>query len=168
MKDYEHKYLLFKTLINKSFPSYKKKYAVNCYNKTYLVKFILKNPDRIIALTILPDSKWNELKKQIENKISNLTSTLNDCQVCFNQIVFHVIYCRQCSFIMCQDCFLEIQLNSDIFRCPQCRYTPNQDREETAAQQSRYTPNQDIEELARLQWIKFLSLWRQYESGIIA
>ena len=69
---------------------------------------------------------------------------------------------------MCQDCFLEIQLNSDIFRCPQCRYTPNQDREETAAQQSRYTPNQDIEELARLQWMKFLSLWRQYESGIIA
>ena len=39
----------------------KKKYSINFINKTYQVLFILA--DRLISLTILPDSEWYELKK---------------------------------------------------------------------------------------------------------
>ena len=147
--DYEQKFLLFKKLIDKTFSSYKKKYSVNFLNKTYQVKFILT--DRLIALTILPDSEWHEFKKQIEKKISNISFALPECHICFNQIV-HVTYCRQCSFIICLDCFRKIQLNNGLFRCPQCRYIPHQINEEPATSQ----------------WMKFLSLWTQYESEITA
>ena len=62
--DYEQKFLLFKKLIDKTFSSYEKKYSVNFLNKTYQVEFILA--DRIINLTILPDSEWHELKKKLK------------------------------------------------------------------------------------------------------
>lgn len=63
--DYEQKFLLFKKLIDKTFSSYEKKYSVNLKNKTFVVKFILTDPDRLVNLTILPDSEWCEFKKQI-------------------------------------------------------------------------------------------------------
>ena len=64
--DYEQKFLLFKKLIDKTFSCYEKKYSVNFLNKTYQVDFILE--DRIINLTILPNSEWYEFKKKIERK----------------------------------------------------------------------------------------------------
>ena len=62
-----------KKLIDKTFSSYEKNYSVNFLNKTYQVEFILA--DRIINLTILPDSEWHEFKKKIEKNISNLHLT---------------------------------------------------------------------------------------------
>ena len=146
--DYEQKFLLFKKLIDKTFSSYEKKYSVNFLNKTYQVEFILA--DRIINLTILPDSEWHELKKKIEKNISNFTSNRPECQICFNQTSY-VVYCRQCSFKICLDCFKK--LNNGLFCCPQCRYIPHTMTEE---------------DIAKNQWMQFLSLWREYESGIIA
>ena len=146
--DYEQKFLLFKKLIDKTFSSYEKKYSVNFLNKTYQVEFI--SADRIINLTILPDSEWHEFKKKIEKNISNFTSNRPECQICFNQTSY-VVYCRQCSFEICLDCFKK--LNNGLFCCPQCRYIPHTMTEE---------------DIAKNQWMQFLSLWREYESGIIA
>ena len=146
--DYEQKFLLFKKLIDKTFSSYEKKYSVNFLNKTYQVEFILA--DRIINLTILPDSEWHEFKKKIEKNISNFTSNRPECKICFNQTSY-VVYCRQCSFEICLDCFKK--LNNGLFCCPQCRYIPHTMTEE---------------DIAKNQWMQFLSLWREYESGIIA
>ena len=146
--DYEQKFLMFKKLIDKTFSSYEKKYSVNFLNKTYQVEFILA--DRVINLTILPDSEWHEFKKQIEKNISNFSYNRPECQICFNQTGY-VVYCRQCSFEICLDCFKK--LNNGLFCCPQCRYIPHTMTEE---------------DIAKNQWMQFLSLWREYESGIIA
>ena len=62
--DYEQKFLLFKKLIEKTFPSYEKKYSVNFYKKTFVVKFILPDHVSLIKLTIWPDSEWHEFKKK--------------------------------------------------------------------------------------------------------
>ena len=43
--DYEQKFLLFKKIIYKTFSSYEKKYSVNFKNKTFVVKFILTDPE---------------------------------------------------------------------------------------------------------------------------
>ena len=146
--DYEQKFLLFKKLIDKTFSCYEKKYSVNFLNKTYQVDFILE--DRIINLTILPNSEWHEFKKKIERNISNLTSSKPECKICFNQMSY-VIYCRQCSYEICLDCFKK--LNSGFFCCPQCGYTPH---------------TMTKEDIVKNQWMKFLSLWREYESGVFS
>ena len=69
---YRKHYLLIKKSINKDFPNYQKRYSFNLISKKYQVEFILA--DRIINLTILPDSEWHEFKKKIEKNISNFTS----------------------------------------------------------------------------------------------
>ena len=61
---YKKKFILFKRLIDKRFSDYKKKYCFNLVNETYQVQLILT--DRIIILTILPDSEWYEFRKEIE------------------------------------------------------------------------------------------------------
>ena len=119
--DYEQKFLLFKKLIDKTFSSYEKKYSVNFKNKTFVVKFILTDPERLINLTILPDSEWFEFKKKIEKYISSISFT--ECFICFYQKA-NVNYCEKCSFIICNDCVGEIILTHNMYRCPQCRYIP--------------------------------------------
>lgn len=119
--DYEQKFLLFKKLIDKTFSSYEKKYSVNFKNKTFVVKFILTDPDRLVNLTILPDSEWCEFKKQIETHISS--NSFTECPICFYQKVC-VNYCERCQFTICDDCISEIMLTDNIYRCPQCRYMP--------------------------------------------
>ena len=59
----------------------KKIYSVNFINKTYQVKFILT--DRLISLTILPDSEWYEFKKQIQENIFLISFTFPECHICF-------------------------------------------------------------------------------------
>ena len=145
---YRKHYLLIKKSINKDFPNYQKRYSFNLISKKYQVEFILA--DRVINLTILPDSEWHEFKKKSEKNISNFTSNRPECKICFNQMGY-VVYCRQCSFEICLDCFKK--LNNGLFSCPQCRYIPNTMTEE---------------DIAKNQWMQFLSLWREYESGIIA
>ena len=119
--DYEQKFILFKKLIDITFSSYEKKYSVNFSNKTFVVKFILTDTDRLINLTILPDSEWYEFKKQIEKYISSISFT--ECQICFYQKVY-VNYCERCSFTICNDCVSEIILTDNMYRCPECRYIP--------------------------------------------
>ena len=119
--DYEQKFLLFKKLIDKTFSSYEKKYSVDFSNKTFVVKFILTDPDRLINLTILPDSEWCVFKKQIEKHISG--NPFTECPICFYQKV-DVNYCERYSFTICSDCISEIILTDNMYRCPQCRYIP--------------------------------------------
>ena len=90
------------------------------------------------------------LKKKLKGNISNLTSSKPECKICFNQMSY-VIYCRQCSYEICLDCFKK--LNSGFFCCPQCGYTPH---------------TMTKEDIVKNQWMKFLSLWREYESGVFS
>ena len=119
--DYEQKFLLFKKLIDKTFSSYEKKYSVNFSNKTFVVNFILTDPERLINLTILPDSEWYEFKKQVEKYISSISFT--ECLICLYQKV-DIKDCEKCSFTICNDCISEIILTNNMYRCPQCRYIP--------------------------------------------
>ena len=119
--DYEQKFLLFKKLIDKTFSSYEKKYSVNFKNKTFVVKFILSDSDRLINLTIWPDSEWHEFKVEIEKYISS--TSFNECYICLYQ-KNDVKACDKCSFTICDDCISEIIFANDMFRCPQCRYIP--------------------------------------------
>ena len=124
--EYKKKYVLFKQLIDKKFSSYEKKYCFNLLNETYQVQFIFKDPYRIMISTILPDSKWYEYRKQIERRIANMekfSQTKPECKICFNQMNF-IASCRYCSFNICNDCIKKIQIESDVFSCPQCRYIP--------------------------------------------
>ena len=120
---YKKKYNKIKKYINRDFTNYDKEYSLNEVNGCYEVKFILQK--RVINFTILPDCLYQEFKQTIERNISNLTSEVEECKICFNEIKFST-YCRQCSLLMCFDCFNKIKESSDFFSCPQCKYTPKQ------------------------------------------
>ena len=115
------KFLLFKKLIEKTFPSYQKKYSINSINKKIVVKFILSDPDRLINLTIWPDSEWHEFKKEI--KFNIISPTFSECFICFYQKL-NIINCEKCSFAVCDDCISEIAITNSMYRCPNCRYIP--------------------------------------------
>ena len=119
--DYEQKFILFKKLIDKTFSSYEKKYSVNFSNKKFVVKFILSDPERLINLTILPDSEWHEFKKQIEHYIYSTSFT--ECYICL-YLKVGIKDCEKCSFTICDDCISEIILTNKMYSCPQCRYIP--------------------------------------------
>ena len=119
--DYEQKFLLFKKLIDETYSGYEKKYSVNFNNKTFVVKFILTDTNRLIKLTILPDSEWYYFKKEIEKCISSISFT--ECPICFYQ-KFYVEKCEKCSFTICSDCVSEIIFTDNMYSCPQCRYIP--------------------------------------------
>ena len=120
--DYEQKFLLFKKLIDKTFSSYEKKYSVNFSNKTYEVKFPVQGG--YLIFTIFPYIKWFELKNQIKDKLTNLSPDEPYCKICFEKSFNQFIYCDRCTFVICDDCFHRILINSDTFLCPQCRYNP--------------------------------------------
>ena len=122
---YKKKYNKIKKYINRDFSKYDKEYSFNELNGYYQVRFFEKEKGREINFTILPDCLYQEFKQKIERNLANLPSCVSECKICFNENK-QSTYCRQCSLVMCFDCFNKIKESSDFFSCPQCKYTPKQ------------------------------------------
>ena len=133
-KDYEDKFQMFKKLIDETFSSYKKKYFFSY--KSYKVKFVLTERD--ITFEILPYSKWYELKKQIEDKLSNLSSDGDYCKICFEGGNKLYIYCDCCTFVTCSNCYYKIFINNFTYSCPQCRHNPFKEEDQCDFGQNQY------------------------------
>ena len=113
--------------IEETFPDIKTNYSYNPISKYYEVTFTDLNTPSIIKLSILEDSKWIDIKKNIEKRVSFYKENhgLPECLICYEKITTTVGYCNVCSLIFCRDCFLKILINNNnrVFICPQCRYT---------------------------------------------
>ena len=47
-----------------------------------------------------------------------------DCLICYVKITTHVKYCRTCTFITCNDCFVKLLIQGKgVYVCPQCKHT---------------------------------------------
>ena len=112
--------------IKETFPDIKPKYSFNPFTKNHEVSFIDLNSPSLITLSILEDSTWIDIKKNIEKRIAFYKENygLPECLICYEKITSVVGYCRMCTLIYCYDCFMKILIaNSGIHICPQCRYT---------------------------------------------
>ena len=92
-----------KNNIEETFPDLKTEYIFN--NKFWKGSFI--HPNGAFLFSILEDSKWVDIKRNIEDFISNrlLQNTFPECLICYEKITSGAAYCRKCSFIFCFDCF---------------------------------------------------------------
>ena len=118
---YKKKYNKIKKYINRDFPKYDKEYSFNEANGYYQVEFNTQN--QLINFIIFPDCQYQQFKKTIEFNLPRLDKPQIECKICFDKIETS-LYCQQCSFEMCVDCFTKIRNSVDIFKCPQCKHIP--------------------------------------------
>lgn len=71
-------------------------------------------------LTILPQSKWNEIKRHIEVKLNQ--GWQNElCQLCC-ETLHKRVSCNKCSNYWCINCYINLfKSGSGIIICPYCR-----------------------------------------------
>jgi hypothetical protein len=78
---------------------------------------VVINNNKLIS--ILPDSKWLEVKRHINIKLKN---EIKDCNICFNKIKTNIT-CNKCANNWCSDCYINLYITGKgIVSCPMCRY----------------------------------------------
>ena len=89
--------------------------------KLYEVHLIDMNTSAIFIISILKDSTWLDIKKDIEKRIelNKERNDLPECLVCYEKTAY-VCYCKRCTFMCCNDCiFKSLKTNGGIYICPQ-------------------------------------------------
>ena len=70
--------------------------------------------------TILPDHKWDEVKRCV-NKIIHTNARDHLCEICFNHP--RIVLCNKCANYWCGDCYIDLfRIGHGIIKCPYCRY----------------------------------------------
>ena len=79
--------------------------------------------ERKAILSILKENTWEDIKRNIDNKISNIKPV--ECSICLSKkIQKRKVCCPKCSFDTCASCYINIfRTNKGIIKCPFCRYT---------------------------------------------
>ena len=74
-------------------------------------------------MSILKDNTWEDIKRNIDNKISNMKPL--ECSICLSEkIQKQKVSCAKCSFDLCVGCYINIfRTNKGLIKCPFCRYT---------------------------------------------
>ena len=79
--------------------------------------------ERKAILSILKENTWENIKRNIDNKMSNIKPV--ECSICLSKKVQkRKVSCPKCSFDTCAGCYINIfRTNKGIIKCPFCRYT---------------------------------------------
>ena len=101
------KYNKIKKYINRDFPKYDKEYSFNESNGYYQLDF--KKQNQLINFIIFPDCQYEQFKKTMEFNLPRFDKPQIECKIYFDKIETS-LYCRQCSYKMCADCFTEIRI----------------------------------------------------------
>ena len=111
-----------KNLIDKTFPVIEPDYNFKHLTKHYDVKFKTYN-GYYYTITIVKDSTWVEIKKNIERIIKTpKLDVTTKCLICYDNKFSELIFCENCLFIECEKCMNEIvSQNCGKHICPQCR-----------------------------------------------
>jgi len=76
--------------------------------------------NRRATMTVLKCNTWDEIKRNIDSKMSNEKS--NECSICSTEIQKRTS-CNKCAADWCVDCYVSIfRSNKGIIKCPFCRY----------------------------------------------
>ena len=64
-------------------------------------------PNGVFCFSIRKDSKWINIKRNIEEFISLkiIEDGFPECLICYEEITSEVGYCNVCRFIYCFECF---------------------------------------------------------------
>jgi hypothetical protein len=75
-------------------------------------------------ITLLPNISWNEIRRNINNAILQITKK---CIVCYETIKKTNICCPKCSNSICGDCYInEFRICKGLITCPHCKFTIGQ------------------------------------------
>jgi hypothetical protein len=76
-----------------------------------------------INLTIMPDSTWIEIKKNIDGKLYGLKNPNNICRLCQMNIKTKT-ECNKCKKSCCLECYIRnFKANNGIIKCDNCSYS---------------------------------------------
>lgn len=89
------------------------------------LQLVFENKNAI--MTILKSNTWNEIKRHIDEKMSN--NKKKECSICYSaKIKKRRVTCPKCSSDWCVECYVSIfKTNKGIIKCPFCRFTYGQE-----------------------------------------
>ena len=108
------KNLVFKTYIDDKFDFIRN--PVTSY-----VEIVINDNSKI---TILPDSNWKEIKRNIDKKIIVQRNGISEgCIICC-EIIRNNVTCPKCSNNYCGECYINLfEKGKGVITCPHCRYS---------------------------------------------
>lgn len=75
----------------------------------------------IYTITLLSNNTWNEIKRNIDQKISENKDEI--CYICSEKMI-KPVSCNKCSKSYCCMCYINLfKNNRGIITCPNCRYS---------------------------------------------
>lgn len=78
-------------------------------------------PDLFSELTILENNTWDEIKRNIDQKLTFFGKTNETCPLCMEECVC-LVTCNKCTHFTCDTCYIDIiRTNKGIHKCPFCR-----------------------------------------------
>lgn len=112
---YDNRCNVIKNLILKNYKNNKFDFIRN--PETLYIEVIIND---ISNITLLPDIKWNEIKRHIEKKLNGIDE---NCIICCKAIEKNVT-CPKCSNNWCGKCYINLfKHGKGIIICPYCRFT---------------------------------------------
>ncbi len=89
--------------------------------ETSYVEIVINDNSKI---TILPDSNWKEIKRNIDKKIIVQRNGISEgCIICYEKIRNNVT-CPKCSNNYCGECYINLfEKGRGVITCPHCRYS---------------------------------------------
>ena len=127
--NYKNRCKVLKKLIKDNYPNYKFDLIFDKDSDQYLFKIIV-NDNEIIS-GIYKDVKWEIFNKKIREQIlaSEALGKDRQCNICFNKNIVDFKACIYCSYLVCTDCWIKIERNNGIFKCPICKKYMSEDLE---------------------------------------
>lgn len=117
IEDYNKKCLLIKKLINSTYKNSHIKFSqLSNIDLLYVVV------DNIVKISIMPDSSWNNIKNDIDEK---LKQTLGNrmCEGCKGNIKC-LASCNKCKTNICLECYIDnFRIGKGIIKCNFCSYS---------------------------------------------
>ncbi len=118
IEKYKQKCVLFKKLIKSTYPDIKIKFIDSdgvdlCYIEI----------NKQIKIAILPNVVWQDIKKNIDLKLSKSIDFNNFCSQCNKQMSTKTS-CNKCYEICCVECYIDnFRKNKGLIVCGFCNYT---------------------------------------------
>ena len=115
---YKKKAILFKKLIRKNYTDLEVELFLDEFSGKYT--YVIKYSKITFSMCLQKDIEWEEFNKVLSRKISFLNK--DNCEVCYNKFAEYAnVWCSYCSKKVCNNCFINIERNNGIFKCPFCR-----------------------------------------------
>ncbi len=92
----------------------------------FFTRIVINNKETI---TILPNTTWKDIERNINFKLKNKDEKTKECPICLNNVSKYTS-CNKCGNYWCIPCYIEIfKTGNGIIKCPFCRnsfgiYTP--------------------------------------------